>query len=370
MIDDAVPGASSLRVLHVDSAPSWRGGQNQVLLSAAGMARLGHDVTLVCRRGGALAERARRAGLDVAEVSFRGGDVAPGSALSLARLIRAKRPDVLHMHDPHAIAVGLMARLLAGSGAATIATRRVDFRVRGMLSRLKYRSCGRVVAVSQAIVDVLVADGVPGQQIRLVHEGVQERDPLPGGADALRQLGVPEGAPVVGVVAALTGHKDHETLLAAARLVIAQRPEAYFVLAGDGELRAALEAQAAELGIAAQCIFAGFRNDLDRLMPAFSVFCLSSRLEGLGTSLLDAMCFRRAVVVTAAGGIPEVVVDGVTGRVVPVRDPHALAEALLEVLADPIRQDRMGAAGRRRFEERFSAERMLEGTLAVYHGLL
>ena len=113
-------------------------------------------------------------------------------------------------------------------------------------------------------------------------------------------------------------------------------------------------------------IFAGFRNDLDRLFPAFDVFCLSSHLEGLGTSLLDAMAFGRPVVATAAGGIPEAVVDGVTGRLVPVGDPGALATALLEVIADPARGREMGAAGRRRFLERFTDDRMVENTLRVY----
>jgi glycosyltransferase involved in cell wall biosynthesis len=105
---------------------------------------------------------------------------------------------------------------------------------------------------------------------------------------------------------------------------------------------------------------------MDRLIPAFTVFCLSSHMEGLGTSLLDAMCFSRPIVATAAGGIPEAVEDGLTGRVVPVKAPEALASALVEVLSDPCRQRAMGEAGRRRFEERFTADRMVEETLKVY----
>ena len=103
-------------------------------------------------------------------------------------------------------------------------------------------------------------------------------------------------------------------------------------------------------------------------MPAFTVFCLSSHMEGLGTSLLDAMCFSRPIVATAAGGIPEAVEDGLTGRVVPVKAPEALAAALVEVLSDPRRQRAMGEAGRRRFEERFTADRMVEDVLK--HGQL
>jgi L-malate glycosyltransferase len=140
----------------------------------------------------------------------------------------------------------------------------------------------------------------------------------------------------------------------------------WFVIVGDGERRYRLEALARERGLGERCLFTGFRNDLDRLLPAFTVFCLSSHLEGLGTSLLDAMAFGLPVVATAAGGIPEAVEDGRTGRVVPVRDPDALAAALVEVLTDPGLQRSLGAAGRQRFLERFTADRMVEATLRVY----
>jgi glycosyltransferase involved in cell wall biosynthesis len=112
-------------------------------------------------------------------------------------------------------------------------------------------------------------------------------------------------------------------------------------------------------------VFAGFRRDLDRILPAFSIFCLSSHLEGLGTSLLDAMAFGLPVVATAAGGIPEAVDDGVSGRIVPPRDPTALADALADVLSDEERRKTLGAAGRRLFLQRFTADRMVEETLRV-----
>jgi glycosyltransferase involved in cell wall biosynthesis len=118
-------------------------------------------------------------------------------------------------------------------------------------------------------------------------------------------------------------------------------------------------------GLGERVLFAGFRHDLDRLLPAFSTFCLSSRLEGLGTSLLDAMAFGLPVVATAAGGIPEAVEDRVTGRVVPPGDPGALAEALADVLADEERRRAYGAAGRRRFLQRFTADHMVDETLRV-----
>jgi glycosyltransferase involved in cell wall biosynthesis len=355
-----------VNVLHVDSAAGWRGGQNQVLLTARGMAARGHRVVLACRSGGALEARARADGLDVHGLPLA-ADLSPRAAVQLSRLMRRVRPDVLHLHDPHALATGLIAARAAPK-TRTVATRRVDFPLRGPLSRWKYRACDRVIAVSRKIAEVLGRHGVPPERIRVVYEGVPDRPAAPGGREALAELGVPPGCPVVGNVAALTDHKDHATLVEAAARVRPRVPEARFVIVGDGPLREPLEELCRARGLGDRWIFAGFRHDLDRLFPAFTVFCLSSHMEGLGTSLLDAMAFSRPVVATAAGGIPEAVEDGVTGRVVPVRDHAALADALVDLIESPERARSMGAAGRRRFEERFTAERMVDETLAAYDG--
>jgi L-malate glycosyltransferase len=341
-----------MKVVHVDTAASWRGGQNQVLLTAQGQAARGHEVVVACRRGGALEGRAREAGIAVRALPFH-GDLWPPAVVGLARALRETRPDVLQLHDPHAVGSGVAAARLAG-GVASVATRRVDFRLRGPLSRWKYRSCARVIAVSRAIASVLEEDGLPPARLSLVYEGVPDRERPPGGHEALRALGVPEGSPVVGNVAALTGHKDHATLVDAAQVVLRRRPDVRFVIAGEGPLRRELESRVREQ---------------DRLLPAFTVFCLSSHLEGLGTSLLDAMAFGLPVVATAAGGIPEAVEHGVTGFIAPVRNAEALGQALLEVLEDPDLRRRFGSAGRSRFLERFTAERMVEDTLKVYLGM-
>ena len=354
-----------MRVLHVDTARGWRGGQNQVLLTALGMTARGHDVTVACRAGGVLAARAKGAGLGVREIAFR-GDLAPWAIPPLARVLREALPDVVQLHDPHATSAGLLALRLTAQRPSLVATRRVDFPLRGPFSRFKYRACQRVIVVSRAIASVLEADGLPEERLRLVYEGVPDRPPAAGGEQALRSFGVPEGAPVVGNVAALTDHKDHATLLEAAARVLEAVPAARFVIVGDGERRGRLEARARELGLTGRVLFVGFRRDLDCLIPAFTVFCLSSHQEGLGTSLLDAMAFARPIVATAAGGIPEAIEDGVTGRVVPVRRPEALAAALLDLLTNAERRAALGAAGRRRYEERFTADRMVEATLAVY----
>ncbi len=356
-----------MRVLHVDSAREWRGSQNQVLVAAEGMAARGHQVTVACRSDGRLAARAQAAGLPVRALRF-GGDLAPFAIVGLARVLRSEAPDVVHAHDPHAAGAALVASRLAGR-PPVVATRRVVLPLRGRLSLRKYAACDKVVAVSRAVERVLSGHGLPAERLLLVRDGVPDRPAGPSPREVLRELGVPPGSPVVGNVAALTAHKDHTTLLAALPWVLGEVPDARLVIVGAGEERGRLEREARARGLAGRVVFAGFRTDLDRLIPAFDLVCLTSRTEALGSSLLDAMCFGRAVVATATGGIPEVVAHGQTGRLVPVGDPAALAATLTELLLSPRRREALGRAGRRRFEREFTAERMVDGNLRLYHEL-
>jgi glycosyltransferase involved in cell wall biosynthesis len=357
-----------MRVLHVDSAREWRGSQNQVLLAAQGMLARGHAVTVACQAGGRLEARARGCGLAVRPIVF-GGDLAPGAILGLTRLLRAEAPDIVHTHDPHATSAGLLAARLS-PGARVVASRRVALPLRGPVSLRKYAACDRVIGVSRAVTQVLLERGLPARRVLLIYDGVPDRRSGQAGREALGELGVPADSPVIGNVAALTEHKDHRTLLRAMPRVLAAVPSARLVIVGAGELRERLESEARALGLGARCVFAGFRRDVDRLIPAFSLLCLTSRTEALGSSLLDAMCFGRPVVATATGGIPEVIGHGSTGLLVPVGDAVALASAVTGLLLEPERREALGRAGRDRFAQQFTAERMVDDTLHLYHELL
>jgi glycosyltransferase involved in cell wall biosynthesis len=328
------------------------------------MADNGHVVTIACQSGGRLESQAGAAGLRVRTLSF-GGDLHVGAILGLARVLRDEKPDVVHAHDPHATAAAVLAARLGGR-PRVVASRRVPLRLRGALSRRKYLACDRLIPVSRAVTHRLIEDGLPFDRLTLIYEGVPDRLSPAEPREVLEGLGVPPGSPVIGNVAALTEHKDHETLLRAMPRVLAAVPGARLVIVGEGKLRRRLESLARERGLGGRCVFTGFREDVDRLLPGFSLLCLTSRLEGLGTSLLDAMCFSRPIVAAATGGIPEAVRHGETGLLVPVGDPSALAVALVALLRDEGRRERMGRAGRRRFEQTFTAGRMVEETLRVY----
>jgi glycosyltransferase involved in cell wall biosynthesis len=223
------------------------------------------------------------------------------------------------------------------------------------------------VCASEAIRRMLVADGVPDARTVTVHEGIDlGRVEAAPPANLHEELWLPHHAPIVGNVAALVPHKGQRHLVEAAAIVVRQVPDARFVIAGEGELREALERQVREHHLEKHVFLAGFRPDVLSVHKAFDIFVMSSVTEGLGTSVLDAMAAGKPVVGTTAGGIPESVVDGETGLLVAPRDPQGLASAIVRLLNDEALRRRMGAAGLARAREKFSAERMVQETLRVY----
>lgn len=358
--------------LHIDTARTWRGGQNQVLLTVLGLGELGHRAALVAHAAGELRARAQE-GLELIPLAPR-AEMDLRAAWQLVRVLRAMRPDIVHAHDPHAVALAALALSMGGFDPRPplVASRRVDFHLRdNAFSRWKYRQVDRFVCASQLVARMLVQDGIDPARVVTVHEGIDlAKVDAASPANLHQDLWLPHQAPIVGNVAALVPHKGQRHLVDAAARVVQKVPDARFVICGEGELREALAHQIRQRRLERHVLLAGFRQDVHSVHKAFDLFVMSSITEGLGTSILDAMACGKAVVATAAGGIPEVVVDEVTGVLVPPRDDAAMAEAIVRLLRDPNLRARLGAAGRRRVEEAFSADRMVRETLAVYDDLL
>jgi glycosyltransferase involved in cell wall biosynthesis len=214
---------------------------------------------------------------------------------------------------------------------------------------------------------MVVADGVPPSHVVTIHEGIDLAHVAAApAADLHAELWLPHHAPIVGNVAALVPHKGQRHLIEAAAIVVQQVPDARFVIAGEGELRAQLERQIKDRRLEKHVFLLGFRPDVLSVHKAFDIFVMSSITEGLGTSLLDAMACGKPIVATTAGGMPEVVADGETGILVPPRDDETLAAAIVKLLTHERLRDSMGAAGGRRVRERFSSERMVQDTLTLY----
>ncbi len=323
---------------------------------------------LVAHAEGELYRRASE-GPDLVPLAPR-NEIDLSAAWKLSRIIHQWKPHIVHAHDPHAVA---MAGLALSFSAPTprprvVASRRVDFHLQGhSFSRWKYRQVDLFIAASDAIRGVLEHDGIPRDQIVVVHDGIDlaKIGRLPT-QDIHSEFWLPHGVPVIVNVGALVGHKGQRHLVDAMPLVRRELPDAHLVIFGDGELRAALERQIRELHLEKQVLLAGFREDVLQLVKSADLFVMSSVTEGLGSTVLDAMAMRLAVVGTRAGGLPEAVVHGDTGVLVPPAEPSQLAGAIVRLLKDPVLRNRMGAAGQARVSEHFGVARMLEGTLQAY----
>jgi len=357
--------------LHVDTARTWRGGQNQVLLTVNGLHARGHRVVLVAHPDGELGNRAAD-GLELIPIAPR-TEMDLAAAWKFARLVKKLAPDVIHAHDGHGVALAALALALGAASAggrapALLAARRVDIHLRGhALARWKHRQVDCFIAASEAIRHMLVADGVPQERTVTVYEGidvdrVRAAPPVPV-HDA---FGLPPHMPVVGNVAALVPHKGQRYLIDAAHRVVQQMPDARFVILGEGKLRTQLEHHVRARQLEQHVLLPGFRTDVLGCLKGFDLFVMSSVSEGLGTSLLDAMACARPIVATRAGGIPEIVEDNVNGVLVPPRDADALADAIVQQLRDATRRRQLGEAGLARVRERFTVERMVEQTAEVY----
>lgn len=354
--------------LHIDTARSWRGGQNQVLLTVIGLRNRGHRAVLVAHPDGELARRASE-GHDLVRLA-PAHEVDFAAAFKLLRVIREYAPDIIHAHDPHAVSMAAMAlsTLPAGKSPAFAIARRVDFHLkRNAFSRWKYKQVDAAICSSNAIRQMVIEDGVAEDRAFTVHEGVQvEAIASQPPADIHKALWLPAGAPVVGNIAALVAHKGQRYLVDAAPAIVRARPDTQILIFGEGELRPVLQRQIKSLGLEHNVKLVGFRPDILSLLGGLDVFVMSSLTEGLGTSILDAMAASRPVVATTAGGIPETVVEGVTGLLVPPGHAAPLAEAIVTLLGDPALRQAMGAAGLARVRERFTVDGMIDGTLAVY----
>jgi L-malate glycosyltransferase len=346
-------------VVHVASGREWRGGQRQVWQLARELQRRG-DVAqvVVTGLGSELASRLHADAVPVMPAVWRAG-LDPRA---LAAVVRAARRGaaLLHAHDAHAVTLAGIASLV--TRVPLVATRRVDFPLR---RRGLWAHAIRIIAISEAVATVLTNDGIPPDRLVVVHSGIDletVRAAAPFGARA--RLGLPEDSLLAVTVGALVPHKDHATLLHAARRLTDRFPALHWVVAGDGELLPLLEWLRDQLGLSDRVHFLGRIPEPEGLIAEAEVFVMSSREEGLGTSVLDAMARGIPVASTSAGGLGEMLGGG-AGLLVPAANPEALANAVARILADPSLRSALVASATNKVRH-FTAERMAGEVLTVY----
>lgn len=369
-----------VRVTYVIDKLHRAGAQVHLGQLAAGLDRRRVQAEVVCLlEGGPVADELRARGIPV-EILGLGVLYAPRGLAGVARLarrLRRSRPDVLHTYLVSSNIFGAVAGRLAGVPAVVTSRRDTGFsrnrRLELFEEWLVNPLVDRVVAVSPAIADSTRRErGLRPERILTIENGVDLAALEPGlrrRDETRRSWGLSAEDAAVGVVGHLSPIKGHADFLHAAALVAAAHRRVRFFVVGDGPLRSSLEALARDLGIADRVAFMGARDDVPRQLGMLDLVVVPSHAEGMSNALLEAMAMGRPVVATAVGGNVDVVRDGVTGLLVPPREPTALAGALAELLADPTVGAALGAAARCRVRQELSLDRMLRRYEELYRSL-
>jgi glycosyltransferase involved in cell wall biosynthesis len=365
-------------VVHLAASP-FVGGIETQLLGLIGHLPEGYRSAVLsfserglCRP---LLEAASRLGAEAVELTHNAPQYH-AAVNEIAGHLRRLGADVLCCHGYKPDVLGLFAARRAGvpvvsvSHGWTAATLKV--RLNETIDRLCLLGMDRVVCVSEAQARRVRRAGVPARRVMAIHNAVaagpdMENDST-ARAEVLRLFPEPPRL-VVGTAGRLSPEKGFGVLVEAAAIVARANPDVGFIHFGDGPLRAGLTARIAALGLERRFALAGFRIDVRLLLPGLDLFALPSYIEGLPVAVLEAFAAGLPLVATAVGGTPEVVEDGVSGRLVPAGDPAALSEAIARLLADPHARRAMGRRGRARVLERFTFEAQADAYQRLFETL-
>lgn len=348
-----------MRVIQVLHSRGYGGAENHALVLSRALGEAGHDVLLACPEGSWLAQHAQAAGIAVRALRMA-GLYDPVSHWRLRRWVKGWQPDVVHGHLIRgSYYAGWAATARAGAVAVSTA--------HATTAHKHMERCRRIIAVSGAVRDSLMAHGHAADRIDVVHNGMPDV-PEVDRAVQRRVLGIPDDRLALVNVGRFVRDKGQDVLVEA---LGAMPPQAHLYLVGDPATAFGQQVQAlAEQHAPERVHFLGYRGDVPSLLPAFDIYLSGSRREALGLSLVEAAAARLPVVATAVGGVPEVVLEGRSGLLVPSEDAVALARAVVSLASDLSRCRALGDAGRRHYLQQFTVQAMVAGTLQAYAAAL
>jgi glycosyltransferase involved in cell wall biosynthesis len=356
-------------VLHVSTAKSWRGGEQQLAYLTQGLTTLGIDQVVLCPVGSPLSKRMMEASILVATFSDRGLlDIS--LARTIHKLCNSKPFDIIHCHDSHAHSAAVLSVYLFGHRTPVVVSRRVDFPVSPhILSRWKYNHpcVHRILCVSEAIRTITAPSIKDTSRLAVVHSGIdlamyeKRTDPR----KLKEELGLKDSDKIVGNLSALADHKDYPTFIRSAAKVIRTDPSVHFIIAGKGDEEKRIRKMIGALKLEKNVHLLGFRSDVVNIMQSLDVFLITSVTEGLGTIVLEAFAAGTPVVATRAGGIPEMVMNEVTGLLADPGDDEALAGATLHLLQHPVLSKQLVQHAYKRVQD-FSFRETAQKTLGIY----
>lgn len=362
------------RVVHINSASGWAGGEVHVFLLCQQLAARGHEVVLICRPGSAIDAKFRANSLPVYNLPLRNAaDLF--SAWQIAAFCEKRQADILHAHLGRDYWLAALAKLFR-TGPRIVFSRHLLFAPKGgSIHRWLYAQADKVIAVSAAVARVLLASGiVVADKLVTIYNGINtERFSSTRPGLVREELHIAPATAIVGMVGHVSPHKGQETFVLAMPAILARHPDTAFLVVGDdfreGEYIRQLKRLAEGLGVGNKVFFLGPREDIPEIMKDLTVFVSASKTESFGLVVAEAMAAGKPVAAAAVGGVKELVVTGETGLLFPPEDHEALAAAVAELLGDRELARRLGASGAVRAKENFSVATMTDKTLDVYSDL-
>lgn len=363
-----------MRVLHIDSEKTWRGGENQMRLLIE-KAQDQAEFHLAAPEDSVAAKRLSKL-VNFVPIQFESQRLLH-AAMSVARYVRQHKIDLIDCQTSRAHNVGVVAKFFVPK-VKIVVHRRVDYPLgTGFMSRYKYfnRRVDRYVPISDAIAEILADYGIPKERMTRIYSAVDSSifkaiDNVQARNEVAQELGIEKNKPLLINVAYHTPQKGMHTLLQGLKILTNRGIDYHCLLAGSGELTPELKALSVELGIASHVSFLGIRKDVPKLLAAADIFTMPSNKEGLGTSLLDAIHAGCPVAASDIGGIPEIIRHGETGLLSPVGDYNCLANNLALLIQDEDRAKELLIKAQAHAKQHFSVEAMVSQNIALYRQLL
>lgn len=368
-----------LKVLHIIGGGEFGGAERHILNLFEALDTKAVEITVCCLFNEPFAEIASSAGIRCLAFPMR-HKADFGVVGKLAAVIRNNGFELVHTHGVRANLLGRLASRQAGKRKVITTVHSLLekdypgflYRLGNSLAESLTRSLtDHFITVSGGLKEKLISQGVPEEKITVIYNGIvmEEFNPERKAGNIRRKFGLDASAPLVGIVARLHPVKGHRFFLEAAREVLQQRPDVRFLIVGDGPLRPSLEELAAQLGIAGQVTFTGFVEDIPSIMSELQLLVISSLWEGFGLTAVEAMALGVPVVSSEAGGLPEVILHGETGLLVPPANSTALARGIIWMMDHPEAVVEMTKRAGAAVRENFTAAAMARRTEELYRRL-
>jgi glycosyltransferase involved in cell wall biosynthesis len=357
-----------MRILHISSEKSWRGGEQQIAYLIKGAPEQQHYV--FCRQGSAFEKYCEQN-----EIPFQSASFHPlywaASALKLKRYARDKSIDIVHLHTGKAHLLGYLA-ILSGMKQPAVASRRVAVPPsRSLLTKRRYDHPGikRIICISEEIRKVMTSYLSHPEKAVTIYSGIDPDRFSKPGFDIRERYSISSDTFIIGTVSAMSPEKDLETFVRVADSLIKENFPVKFFIVGDGALRSELEQQIASLHLGEYIFLTGHVSDPGAYLQQFDLFLFTSRLEGLGTSVLDAFACQVPVVASSVGGIPEIVLNQKTGMTIESGNVAEFKSAVVRILEDPERARTYVTQASEHLNQ-FTYQRMAAETIGCYSSVL